>query len=120
MFYIDKNQATSDITLTLGDVDTTDPPALRLSYERKGTNETGDYDIPGGNVTPGDRFVTVSNIPTTTFDGSGQYNYIIYDIDTPASPVEIESGLFVVITDDPITKTEYGSDKIRGEYKGHI
>lgn len=120
MFYVDKNQATFDMTLTLGDVDTTNPPALRLSYNRKGTNETGSYDIPGGNVTAGERYVTVSSIPTSTFDGSGQYNYTIYNIDVPLSPVEIEAGLFEVITDDPITKTEYGTDKTRGEYKGHI
>jgi hypothetical protein len=120
MFYVDKNNVTFDVTLTLGDVATITPPALRLSFERKGTNETGSYDIPGGQVTPGERFVTIDSIPTNIFAGSGQYNYSIFDIDVPATPVLIESGLFEVLTDDPITKTEYGTEKERGEYKGHI
>jgi len=120
MFYVDKNEVTFDMTLTLGDVDTSNPPALRLNFNRKGTNETGSYDIPGGDVTPGDRFIVVSDIPTNTFAGSGQYNYTISDIDVPLSPVLIESGLFEVLTDDPISKTQYGTDKIRGEYKAHI
>lgn len=120
MFYVDKNEATFGVTLTLGDVDTTAPPALRLSYKRNGTNESGQYDVPALDVYADERFVTIEGIPTNTFSGTGQYNYDIYNIDNPLVPVLIESGIFEVLTDDPIEKTEYGTDKNRGEYKGHI
>ena len=120
MFYVDKNEATFNVTLTLGAVDTTNPPALRISYERKGTNESGEYDVPALDVTTDERFITIEDIPTNTFSGSGQYKYDIYNIDDPLNPVFIESGIFEVLTDDPISKTEYGTDKNRGEYKGHI
>lgn len=120
MFYVDKNNIDFDLTLTLGDVDTNNPPPLALGYNRKGTNETGVYIVPAGDVTTGDRYITIAAIPTTTFAGTGQYNFNVYDYTVPSTPVLIEKGIFIVLTDDPITKTEYGTDKIRGEYKGHI
>ncbi len=120
MFYVDLNNFSFDLTLTLGDESTLVPPPLRLVFNRKGTNETISYDVPGGAVTPGERFIQISPIPTSIFAGSGQYNYDVNDITTPATPVLIESGIFVVLTDDPIEKSEYGQDKNRREHKGHI
>jgi len=120
MFYVDLNNATFELTLTLGDESTLVPPALRLVFNRNGTNETVSYDVPGVNVTPGERFISITPIPTTIFAGSGQFNYEVYDIDIPATPVLIETGLFVVLTDNPINKKSYGTDQTRGEYKGHV
>ncbi len=120
MFYVDLNDTTFEITLTLGDVSTLTPPALRLVFNRKGTNETVSYIVPAIDVIEGDRFIIIQDIPTTIFAGSGQYNYDVQNYDIPATPVLIESGLFVVLTDDPISKKSYGTDKTRSEYKGHI
>jgi len=120
MFYVDLNNATFDITLTLGETDTLTPPPLSLGYNRKGTNESGVYVVPGGQVTGGNRYITIDSIPTNIFNGSGEYSFTVYDYTVPATPVEIESGIFIVLTDNPITKKSYGTDKTRSEYKGHV
>lgn len=120
MVYIDKNQSTFDITLTLGAEDTLNPPSLALGFVRKGTNESVNYPVPGGDVTPGEQFVTIADIPTTVVDGVGQFEFTVYDYTVPASPVEIERGLCIVITDNPINKKSYGTDKTRSEYQGHV
>lgn len=119
MFYVDSTVGTFDFALTLGSGDTETPPALMLAFDRKGTNKSGTYVVPVGNIVAGDRFIEIVNIPTNIFPETGQFNYTIYNNDVPANPVEIESGLFIV-TDTPIEKADYGTDKIRGEYKGHI
>jgi hypothetical protein len=119
MFYVNSADITFDLTLTLGSEETKTPPALMLGFDRKGTNNSGTWNVPPGQIVSGDRFLEITGIPTNLFEFTGQYNYVIYNVDIPANPVEIESGLFIVIT-TPITKTEYGTDKIRGEYKGHL
>lgn len=120
MFYVNLNNLSFKITLTLGDADTTAPPPLSFVFNRKGTNETGNHNPLTLDIEPGESFITIYNIPTSIFKGSGQYNYEVFNIDTPAEPVLIETGIFEVIATNPIIKTEYGTDKERGEYKGHI
>lgn len=117
MFYIDSLQTLVDISLTLGSEDTENPPALALSFTRKGTNESVLYVVPGVNVTPGSRYATISDIPTNIFEGTGQYDYVVYDYTVPGTPVEIESGLCIV-TSTEITRPSYGTDRTRKEYKG--
>lgn len=119
MIYVDLNNATEDITLTLGAEDTTSPPPLRLEFVRHGTNNSGAYDVPGGDVIPGERYVTIQNIPTALFEFSGQYDLSVLDNTNPGSPELIEHGLLLATT-DPITIDDYGTDKKRGEYKGTV
>ncbi len=119
MFYINSGDVTFTLVLTLGSEETENPPALMLGFVRRGTNNQGTYNIPSGNVTAGERYVEILSIPTNLFDVTGQYDYTIYNNDIPSTPVEIESGLFQVFT-TPITKESYGTDKERGEYKGHL
>ena len=117
MFYVDINSTTWSVTLTLGAEDTSDPPPLYLAFLRKGTNNSATYTVPSGDVTPGEYYVTIDNIPTSLFEFSGQYDYQVYNNTDPGNRTEIEHGIFLV-TDDPITIDEYGTDKKRGEYKG--
>ena len=125
MLYVDLTQAFFSMTLTLGSEDTNVPPPLLLSINRKGTNFSNIFDLALSSKVRGDRYLILNNITTSIFTDpqgdkqSGQYNYVISDITVPATPVEIESGLLIATT-TPITKTEYGTDKIRAEYKGHI
>lgn len=113
------------MTLTLGDADTASPPPLALSFDRKGTNFSGTYDLSLATIIPGNKFLTVEDIPTSIFvdpqgeKQSGQYEYVIYDMTTPADPIEIERSLLIGLS-APITKESYGTDKERGEYKGHL
>lgn len=120
MIYLDKNNVLETISLTLGDADTTSPPPLALSFTRKGTNESVLYVVPVLNVTAGEQYVTIADIPTATVTGTGQFELIVYDYTVPGTPVEIERGLCIVLTDNPINKPTYGTDKTRSEYKGHI
>lgn len=120
MIYIDKNDATFSITLTLGAADTTQPPPLALGFERPGTNESDIYVVPSGDITTGERYVTIADIPTSVVTGTGQFEYYVFDYTTPAIPDELERGLCQVITDNPINKSTYGTDKTRSEYKGHV
>ena len=125
MLYVDLTELFFSMTLTLGDEDTNSPPPLLLSLNRKGTNFSKIFDLAVSSKTPGDRYLIFPAITTSIFIDpqgerqSGQYNYAILDNTVPATPVEIESGLLIATT-TPITKTEYGTDKIRAEYKGHI
>ena len=125
MIYVDLTIGTFDLTLTLGDADTNSPPPLLLGFDRKGTNFSGTYDLSLATIVPGDRFLTITGIPTTIFTDpqgdlqSGQYNFEICDNTVPASTVLIERGLLIAL-DTPITKKSYGTDKKRGEYKGHL
>lgn len=119
MINVDLNFATFPLTLTLGAADTNDPPPLLLAFTRRGTNHTGSTVLPTAGIETGDRYVTYVNIPTSIFPESGQYDYTVFDNTVPADPVEIEKGLLIAHT-TPITKEQYGTDKIRGEYKGHL
>jgi len=119
MFYVDSLQATFDITLTLGDWDTENVPPLALGFNRKGTNETISVVVDPLDVTEGERYIIISDLLTSIFEGTGEYDYFVYDITVPLTPVEIERGLCIVTT-TPITKNTYGTDKQRGEYKGHV
>ena len=116
MFYINSLLETFSISLTLGDEDTNDPPNLALGFTRKGTNETVSEVVNMLNVTKGNRYITIADLETSIFDGTGQYDYVVYDITTPETPIEIEQGICIV-TGTPITKTTYGTDKERGENK---
>ena len=94
MIYVDLNQFDFDLTLTLGDEDTNSPPPLLLVFTRRGTNFTGTYDLTLATIVPGDRYLTIENIPTSIFASgtvrqSGQYDYSIWDNTVPATPVEI-------------------------------
>lgn len=119
MIYVDLNEVTVELTFALGAVDTETPPSLMLGFYRKGTNYSGEYIIPDVDVSPGSSYVTVSNVPSATFEQSGQYNFVLYDYTDPGALVEIEKGLLIATT-TPIMKKEYGTEKVRGEYKGHI
>ena len=119
MIYIDLIQATFDLTLTLGDEDTNNPPPLLLSFNRAGTNKSGSTILPTLGMIPGDSYVTFVDIPTSILPESGQWDYSVYDNTVPATPVLIESGLLIGLA-APITKKQYGTDKERGEYKGHL
>jgi len=124
MIYVDLLALDFTLTLTLGDEDTNSPPPLLLGFTRRGTNFTGTYDLTLATIIPGDRFLTIEDIPTSIFTSvgvkqSGQYDYTIFDNTVPATPVLIEKGLLEAIT-TPITKETYGTDKERGEYKGHL
>jgi hypothetical protein len=123
MIIVDLIATDFTMTLTLGDEDTSSPPPLLLAFDRPGTNFSGTYDLTLATVIPGDRFLTIEDIPTSIFlsvgvKQSGQYNFRIYDNTVPATPIEIENGLLQALT-TPITKDTYGTDKERGEYKGH-
>ena len=119
MFYVNTLIATFDITLTLGSEDTENPSSLALGFLRKGTNEVIAYDVPTLDIIKGVKYITIVDIPTSIFEGTGQYIFTVYDDAIPSALVEIESGLCIVTT-TPITKTTYGTDRERGEYKGHI
>lgn len=143
MFYIDSTQEKFDIYLTLGARDTMNPPPLAMGFIRAGTNESvslpvnavvdnvwDDDDIwddddtwwdtiADGYIIPGTQWITIRDIKTEFFKGTGQYHYIIFDNTDPEARVVIEVGLCIV-TADPITKKQYGTDKERGEYKGHL
>jgi hypothetical protein len=119
MFYIDSNSSLFEFSTALGTADTENPPALALFFKRSGTNESVNYDVDPGNIIPGINNLTIQDIPTSIFSGTGQYQYIIYDNDDPLNKVELEQGLCIVTT-DPITKAEYGTERQRGEYKGYI
>ena len=119
MINVDLLTGSFDLTLTLGAEDTNAPPPLLLSFERPGTNKSGSTVLPTLGIITGDRFVTYVNIPTSIFPESGQYNFEVADNTVPASPVVIETGILIALT-TPITKETYGTDKIRGEYKGHL
>jgi hypothetical protein len=93
---------------------------LALGFQRPGTNESVVYTVPGGDITTGERFLTIADIPTSVVTGTGQFEFFVYDNTVPASRVEIERGLCEVITDNPINKKTYGTDKTRSEYKGHV
>lgn len=117
MFYVDINESTWSVTLTLGSADTTDPPPLYFEFDRKGTNNTSNYTVPLADVTPGVTFVTINDIPTSLFEFSGQYDYALFDNTDPGNRELIESG-FLIVEDEPITIKDYGTDRERGEYKG--
>jgi len=119
MFYVDQSFGSFNLTVTLGSEETETPPALSLWFKRKGTNNTDSYAIPALDVTGYGNYVSIANIPTNIFAFTGQYDYTIFNVIDPLNPVEIESGLFQVV-DTPITKTEYGTDRERGEYKEHL
>ena len=118
MITVDLRNTLFDLYLTLGTADTENPPSLMLRCTRSGTNSTFDYNLPVGSLTTDKKWVKFSDLPTSIFSSeTGQYDYEIYDITIPASPVLIEQGLLSAITDS-ITKQDYGTDKARGEYKG--
>lgn len=119
MVYVDINDATFDVAVTLGSEETENPPALMLYCNRKGTNDVISYNVPGGQVVAALNWVFLTAIPTNIFPRTGQYDYIVYNVNNPGSPVEIERGILQVTT-TAITKTEYGTDRQRGEYKGHL
>jgi len=119
MVNVDLQQATFDLTLTLGSADTENPPPLLLSFIRKGTNHSGSQVLSETGMETGINFITYVDIPTSIFPESGQYSFWIYDNTVPSTPVLIEKGLLIATT-EAITKKDYGTDKERGEYKGHL
>jgi hypothetical protein len=125
MIYVDLLSATFNMTLTLGDADTASPPPLAFVFDRKGTNFGALFDLSGATIIPGNKFIEIQDLPTAIFNDpsgelqSGQYSYTIFDITTPSDPIELERGLLIGLT-TPITKEQYGTDKKRGEYKGHL
>lgn len=118
MFYIDSREANFDLHLSLGDRETLDPPPLAIGFKRYGTNEVLVFDKPT-TVIPGVNFVKIEGLDTSLFEGTGQYQYQVFDDTVPEDRLLIEMGLCIVTT-DPITKKQYGTDKKRGEYKGHL
>lgn len=119
MIIVDLNLTEFSITLTLGNADTLSPPPLLLGFYRHGTNESFSYTVPLIDVTTGLNFLTIDDIPTSIFPESGQYELAIMDNTAPATPILLEKHLVDAYT-TPITKKDYGTDKERGEYKGHI
>ncbi len=119
MLYVDIDNITFTVVVSLGSEETQTPPALMLRCVRGGTNDVIDYNVPGVSVTVFANYVFLTSIPTSIFPRTGQYDYTVFNVDSPLTPIEIERGLLQVTT-LPITKTEYGTDKQRGEYKGHI
>lgn len=118
MFYIDSTQVNFDLYLSLGAGSTLDPPPLAIGFRRAGTNEELTIDKPA-TVIPGENWVKIEGLETSLFEGTGQYQYLVFDDTVPEDRLLIETGICVVTT-DPITKKQYGTDKKRGEYKGHL
>jgi hypothetical protein len=119
MFYVDINIADWDVTLTLGSEDTLAPPPLYFEFLRHGTNNSSNYSVPDVDISKGERYITIDNIPTSLFEFSGQYHYWLYDNTDPGNRELIETGILAVL-DTPITIEDYGTDKERGEHKGSV
>lgn len=115
MLNIDLTAATFDLVTTLGSADTNNPPPVLFRFWRPGTNYQSEVLLAEQDMVTGDGFVQYVDQKTDAIEQTGQYRYELINEDDMSI---LETGIMIV-TGEPIIKKQYGTDKQRGEYKGH-